>query len=59
MAVRLYGWTPGEAQQARQCIRCRVDVAPELLPNLDAREYEITALCPSCWDELFPPEDEA
>ena len=59
MARRLYGWTKGEAHAELSCVRCRNVMDLAKVSREDAREYELSGLCPGCWRELFPPEDES
>lgn len=59
MARRLYGWTKAEAQAVLSCVRCRNTVDLRGVPEVDRREYELSGICPTCWRELFPPEDES
>ena len=43
----LADWQGGELIQ---------NALPEL--NADQRELLISGTCPTCWDEMFPPEEE-
>jgi hypothetical protein len=59
VAVRLYGRTWAEAQEAGECIACGRPVKPiDLSPN-DRAEYDMSALCPQCYDDLADEEDES
>lgn len=40
------------------CRQCGADVNPRALAEIDAREYAISALCPSCSDKAFALLDE-
>lgn len=40
-----------EALIRDRCARCGRDVERGALMDIDRREYEISALCPRCWDE--------
>lgn len=52
-----------EALTRHRCLRCGRDVERGMLADLDRREYDISALCPRCydlvagsWEDLgFPP----
>lgn len=55
LARHLFGMTPGEAHQRRVCIRCRRSVRD--LPDVDAREYGISALCRRCFDAVTPDDE--
>ena len=54
LAERVFGITRPEAHRLGCCVRCRRDVEPSSLAAEDAREYEFSAICPRCWDEIFP-----
>lgn len=56
LALRLYGTTAREAQRGPECIRCGEPVILEDLEPVDLAEYRITAICPKCWDRLFPED---
>ena len=56
MARRLFDRTTDEAIEARRCIRCRKPVSLDDLGAVDRCEFLISAVCPSCWDELFPDD---
>lgn len=59
MALTLFGMTIRDAIEAGVCIRCKYLIETlDPFTDEDAREYSITALCPICWDELTPEEDE-
>lgn len=58
MAERLFGTTKDEAHSHGVCIRCNEPVEVNDLLPLDRKEYDITALCPGCWDALFPDEED-
>lgn len=58
MAERQFGMTSARAQELGCCIRCRRDVSPALLTDIDRREYGMTAICPQCWDEIHPEGDD-
>ena len=50
LAVRLWGRTAAEARHDGICIRCGLEfVAARYTPE-DQREYQLSALCPSCFD---------
>lgn len=57
-ARRLFGKTALDAIRLGECIRCAETVAPDAWADVDRREYFITALCPTCWDVLFPEADD-
>lgn len=41
------------------CVRCGRDVNVAALSERDFLEYtKGSALCPQCWDAVFPPEDD-
>ena len=47
----------GLRDDARRCIRCWQPVDLAALPDIDRREYAISALCPECFAAIFPEED--
>lgn len=47
---RTFAMRRQEALKAGVCIRCKEPVDPERLPLIDAAEYHISAMCPTCWD---------
>ena len=55
-ATRLFGRTRTEAHDAGECIRCGIHVEPETWPDVDQKEYHITAICPGCYAVLLPDE---
>ena len=52
LALALFGIDVATALHRRACIRCRQPVDVARLPDPDAREYRLTALCPPCWSVL-------
>ena len=52
LALKLYGQTRQVAWSTGTCVRCRKP--PVLGTQEDTREYYLSALCPACWQELFP-----
>lgn len=56
LSKKLFGRTRAEAHAAGVCIRC--GKPPGSLEEADAREYSISALCPTCWDEINIVDDE-
>jgi len=57
LAFQLWGRTAADARRARRCIRCWQPVDLAALPDIDRREYAISALCPECFAAIFPEED--
>lgn len=57
LAERAFGMTRPEAHRLGLCVRCKRDVSPAHLTDVDAKEYEFSAICPKCWGEIFPPEE--
>lgn len=47
LALKAFGWTVTEAQEARKCIGCRKDI--DTVPH-DESEYRISGLCDECFD---------
>jgi len=46
-----FGRTREESISQGVCIRC--GRPPGAMTEIDRREYEISAVCPSCWHDLF------
>lgn len=55
MARHLWGRSPDEARATGTCVRCARPVG-ELAAD-DAREYELSALCPACWVDVMGEEE--
>jgi hypothetical protein len=49
LAEKLFGQTMTEAKEKKVCIMCKRPA--EGLTDVDAREYEISGLCPKCFEE--------
>ncbi len=52
IALNLWGMTPFEAHQKRICIACGRKIDIENWSELDIKEYNISALCPHCFDDI-------
>ena len=52
-ASSIYGLTKEEAHKKKICIDCKRPVDPEKLKQIDRDEYNISGLCPSCWDKIM------
>ena len=60
MAEALFGMSNTEAVATGTCLRCkRVFTSDDRAAwmEIDRREFAVSATCPTCWIELFPPED--
>lgn len=51
-ALRTFGISRTEALARHICIKCRRAIDPLQLAPIDFREYNISALCPKCWDDI-------
>jgi hypothetical protein len=51
-AKSLYGQTAAEAKATKTCIRCKKE-ATKFKDQASTREYEQTAFCQTCQDEIF------
>ena len=55
-ATSAFGMTKSEAHAKGICIDCKEPVnileLLELSP-IDAKEYQISGICPKCWDKIF------
>jgi len=62
MAQDLFGMTKGMAHQRGVCIQCGQPPAfypPDNPDPRDVREYEISGLCPACFDRICTPPVDA
>jgi hypothetical protein len=50
VARRIFGERPADAKAARRCIMCKEAVDLDNLTSINRVEYEISALCPDCFD---------
>ena len=57
LATRLFGQTRQDALDAGICIRCKLPPDLASMSLADRREYAVTAICPTCWVDLFPEDD--
>ena len=58
MATRLFGRTWAEAQEKGECISCGRLVNPVDLTPDNRAEYDMSALCPQCYDALIPEDED-
>jgi hypothetical protein len=56
MTMAMFGMTREQAHEKGVCIKCKE--TPELRTDTEKHEYHLSATCPTCWENLFPPEDE-
>lgn len=52
MAVDLFGMSPTEARNKGICIQCGQPARPRCYSAAGWREYQISALCEQCFDEI-------
>jgi len=52
LSKEVFGRTAPEAQKKSVCVCCGDLVDPLELSDLDWREYEISGLCPKCFEEI-------
>jgi hypothetical protein len=50
VARRIFGEVPADAKAAGRCIMCKKAVDIDTLTPINRIEYEISALCPDCFD---------
>lgn len=48
-----YKMTRVEAYNAGVCISCKQSINNMYMTELDLKEYQISCICPQCWDEIF------
>ena len=58
LAQLAFGITLTEAHRQLVCIRCRQPIIAALTSTNDYKEYRLSGLCPDCFDNLFPPEED-
>lgn len=60
LALAAYGMTRSDAWKDRVCLCCKrsTDVCIGATDGDGAREWALSALCPRCFDEALPPDDE-
>ena len=51
MALHMFGRRVGESIDAGVCVRCGHPVLESALDEEDAAKYEISGLCPECFEE--------
>jgi len=51
-AKRMFGMTASEARARRVCISCKKSIDERIMRPIDVAEYRISALCPSCFEEI-------
>lgn len=56
LAKSAFGCTTEEAQQKMQCISCKKKVELATLSEVDQREYALSALCSTCYNNLAGDE---
>ena len=49
--------TPTEAHKRLVCVRCERPVAGNWT-RADLAEWALSAICPKCWVEMFPEDDD-
>ena len=53
-----FAFSRNRALDLMRCARCGHDIRSLLKTEEDEREYEISALCPKCWNEIMEDVDE-
>jgi predicted amidophosphoribosyltransferase len=53
IAMRAYGMKPQEAWTKEICIRCKEPALPKCCSDAGKKEYKISAMCESCFNELL------
>lgn len=54
--VALFGETLKEAHEKHICICCKKSVLDLINDPIDMAEYNISGICPKCWEEKFSEE---
>ena len=57
IALRAFGLTREECQLGpyQTCINCRIRIDTSNWKEIDVKEYNISALCPKCFDIITKP----
>lgn len=58
LAVNAFGKTRSEAHRDSICIRCSEQVDVGKLSDTGWKEYGISGVCPQCFADLFPEDEE-
>lgn len=58
LARSVVGRTAAEANASSECIRCNRNVNTDELQTEDATEYALSGICPGCWNDLLPDEED-
>ena len=53
VAKSAFGITKADAHRLQICINCRKGVDLLLWSEIDRKEYFISGICPTCWDNMF------
>jgi len=54
-ARAIFGITRQDAHSQNLCIRCKAPVDSSEWEAIDLDEYQISGLCPTCFDEINKP----
>ena len=57
IAKDVFGMTKDEALEQQKCIHCKDIVDPSQWAEIDQREFQISGLCPKCWNEITGDSD--
>lgn len=57
LAKELYGQTAAEAQAVGLCIQCKLPAIPRCYSPAGRKEFQISGLCETCFDEICKEED--
>lgn len=52
VSVQAYGITKQQAHDNGICVNCKQSVRGKVNNDIDYREYMISGLCPSCFDNI-------
>lgn len=52
-SIDIFGITLEEAHNKQICIKCKKHMVDLIEDPLDVAEYNISGLCPGCWEALF------
>lgn len=53
LARDIFGISKYDAHERKICISCKTHVDQDTLAEIDLREYNISGLCPACWNNLM------
>jgi hypothetical protein len=53
----LFGVIPSQSIKNHTCVKCKLHIDVAGLGSVDAAEFNISGVCPTCWDAMEIAED--